>query len=171
MVIDMKIEPLSERTLENSIALLHRIFPEISEVENPDIVLPASLNPEQYRQQLAQRNIPELRYWVALNETEQVAGIVGLYSYGKDQSDASWLGWYGVSPEHRGKCIGRQLLDYAIDQAKGMRKKYLRLYTSTDPNESVSHELYERRGFVKTGEEPLEGTPFKKLFFQLDLTS
>jgi GNAT superfamily N-acetyltransferase len=64
---DIRIEPLSKRTLEPAIRLLNSIFSYENEV--PDISLRASLNPKPYRKKLDEWKIPELRYWVGLNRS------------------------------------------------------------------------------------------------------
>ncbi len=163
---DIKIEPLSKRTLEPAIKLLNSIFH--YEKEIPQVSLHASLNPEPYRKYLNEWKIPELRYWVALSKSGKVIGTVGLYSYKKGRKEASWVGWFSVSPKYRKHGIGTKLLDFAIYNAKLTGKKYLRLYTTTNPNELAAHKLYEKTGFVKTGEEPQKGKD-KKIFYRLDL--
>ena len=52
-----------------------------------------------------------------------------------------------IMPEYRGQGIGKQLIEFSIEAARGYGKKYLRLYTSTDPNEAAAQFLYEKYGF------------------------
>ncbi|MFH0889701.1 MAG: GNAT family N-acetyltransferase [Candidatus Aenigmatarchaeota archaeon] len=164
---DFKINPLSKRKLESTLRMLHRVYPIVSDDESFDKALPSSLDPKKYRHVFEEMGVDQGRYWVASKKT-RVAGIVGLYSYEKDK-DALWVGWFGVSPRYRGQEIGKRLLDYVIKKAEKGDKRYLRLWTSTDPNEQLAHVMYEKRGFVKTDEGPLEGSQFKKLIYELDL--
>ena len=85
--------------------------------------------------------------WVAINEDEEVCGTIGLYVYSKDKSEASWLSWFCVDEEQRGKGIGKILLEFSISEAKRSGKRFLRLYTSDDPSEATAQELYEKYGF------------------------
>lgn len=90
--------------------------------------------------------------------------------YQSDEKEAFWLGWFCVSPKERGKRIGYNLLKFAVEKAKIEGKKYLRLWSSTNPNEDKAHKLYENVGFVKLQkEEILDNTEYKKIFFELEL--
>ncbi|MCL2377486.1 MAG: GNAT family N-acetyltransferase [Defluviitaleaceae bacterium] len=87
------------------------------------------------------------RYWVALNENDEICGTTGLYAEKDDFHEALWLSWFCVNPNMRGQGIGKQLLEFSIDTAREYKKKYLRLYTSDDPNEAAAQFLYEKYGF------------------------
>lgn len=166
---EITIEPLSRKTLMPAIKLLEKVFPHEKESEIPHTSLRASLNPKPYRNKLAEWDILELRYWVALNKIGKVIGIVGLYSYNKDRKEAEWLGWFAVSPKYRRHGIGKKMIDFAIYNAKLSGKRYLRLYTSMHPNELESHRLYEERGFVKVREEDTPGWKGKKIVYEMGL--
>jgi len=88
-----------------------------------------------------------LKYWVALDENDKVCGTTGLYSEKNDFHEAIWLSWFCVDPDMRGRGIGKQLIEFSIETARGYKKKYLRLYTSDDPNEAAAQFLYEKYGF------------------------
>ena len=91
------------------------------------------------------------RYWVAVNENGDIVGTTGLYSENQDCHEALWLSWFCVAPEARGQGIGKQLIEFSIEKARGYNKKYLRLYTSDDPNEAAAQVLYEKYGFKVVG--------------------
>lgn len=55
-------------------------------------------------------------------------GVTGIYEISK-YSDTVWLSWFGVKKEYRKLGYGKQILDYTIEMAKALNKKYLRLYT------------------------------------------
>ena len=78
------------------------------------------------------------RYWVALNENGDIIGTTGLYSEKDDFHEAIWLSWFCVDPDVRGQGIGKQLIEFSIEMARSYGKKYLRLYTSDDPNEAAA---------------------------------
>jgi GNAT superfamily N-acetyltransferase len=110
-----------------------------------------------------------MRYWLAIDhETGQVIGTTGLYSY-PDDPKALWLGWMCVDPDHRGKGIGRQLLDFSLAQAREEGATHLRLYTSNHPNEAAAQLLYESRGMTTYKTVPLDGTPWTLFYRETEL--
>ena len=97
-----------------------------------------------------------LKFFAAIDENGEVRGTTGFYSYTKDDKEAIWLAWFCVDPEARGKGIGKQLIEYSIDEGRKYNKKYFRLYTSTDKNEAAAQHLYEKYGFkIKTQKKTL----------------
>ncbi|MFA5136067.1 MAG: GNAT family N-acetyltransferase [Patescibacteria group bacterium] len=102
-------------------------------------------------------NFNWLQYWVGIDrKTKEVIGVVGLYEELSDAKEACWLGWFCVRPDKRGRRHGTQLLDFAITYAKKLHKQYLRLYTSTDPNELKAQKIYKKYGFQETTKEKRE---------------
>lgn len=55
-------------------------------------------------------------------------GVTGIYEI-PEYSDTAWLSWFGIKKEYRKLGYGKQILDYTIEMAKALHKKYLRLYT------------------------------------------
>lgn len=55
-------------------------------------------------------------------------GVTGIYEI-PEYSDTVWLSWFGIKKEYRKLGYGKQILDYTIEMAKAMNKRYLRLYT------------------------------------------
>ena len=55
-------------------------------------------------------------------------GVTGIYEI-PEYSDTVWLSWFGIKKEYRKLGYGKQILDYTIEIAKTLNKKYLRLYT------------------------------------------
>jgi len=111
------------------------------------------------------------KYWIALDdEVDKVAGVIGIYEEVEDADEACWLGWFCVDPAFRKRGIGTMLLDYAIDQANKLGKRYLRLYTSTDSSEAVAQQVYEKRGFRIMDERPRKSVGEYEIFYrELDL--
>jgi len=85
------------------------------------------------------------------------------------RKDKNWVGWFCVDPKSRGKQIGKELLKKAINSAKEEGRKYLELYTSTNPKEKIAHNLYRTMGFKITKREKGAYGKEDKLFFQLQL--
>ena len=150
----IEIELLTDKTLREAVNLLNRVF-QNEEEEAPGDELPASLNPKKYKDFLLETQISELRYWVAIDNTGKVVGTTGLYCYSYDEHEACWLG---------GFCVHRDLR-----KARKSGKKFLRLYTSTNPNELNAHRLYKKHGFRLFKKESLGDTDLKKLYYELKL--
>lgn len=55
-------------------------------------------------------------------------GVTGVYEI-PEYLDTAWLSWFGIKKEYRKMGYGKQILDYTIEKAKALNKKYLRLYT------------------------------------------
>ena len=91
-----------------------------------------------------------LNFWVAQNEQDRIIGTTGLYTYVRDEKEAVWLAWFCVDPGERGKGIGRELIEFSINKARGLGKQFFRLYTSDVPNEADAQILYEKYGFKVT---------------------
>lgn len=162
----VKIEPLSKMKLKETVGLVNEIF--LNETEEPsDEEIPASLEPEKYQDFLSKYQMSNIRYWLVINDFGKVIGVVGLYCYEFDKNEAFWLGWFCVHPEARRSGIGNTLLRFAINVARAEGKKFLRLYTSTNPNELDSHRLYEKHRLKLTKEEPYPNGEFKKLYYEL----
>lgn len=164
----MRIEALTEKTLKGALNVVNAVFP--VQIEEPaESAFRASLNPEKYKIFLAKAQIAELRYWVAQNDLGRVVGTAGLYCYEKDRDKAFWLGWFCIAPSARNQGIGTELLQFSIEKAKEQGKKFLRLWTTTDPNELDAHRLYEKHEFRLKKEEPFADTGLKKLYYELKL--
>lgn len=175
--ISFHIEPLSKLTMKDAIRLLNNIFPLQALYERADVVLRASLALEKgrikswlYKLILRVIKISEVRYWIIIDESsDKVIGITGLYCYKKDQNEADWVGWMGVNPNYRRLKLGNKLIDFVIVKAKNRGKKFLRLYTSTDPNERIANIMYDRKGFRIFKREPLKGTNLELLYQEKEL--
>ncbi len=166
----MLIKQLSRKELNEAIQLVNKCFPYQSWLERTS--LPASLFQDNLtcKIKFLFAKVTQLNYWVGIDEKSQkVIGTTGLYSYKKDEAEAYWLPMFCVDPAFRGQGIGKKLLNFSIDKARADGKKFLRLYTSNDPNEAAAQILYEKSGFVITGEEKVEGTPYKKIYRELRL--
>ncbi len=174
--VDFKLVPLSRKTLEQAIKLVETAFPTLTpdHPEHPRLAFSASLlkakSPVLTDLSLT-TGVTSAKYWVAIdNSTSKVIGTTGLYTYKKDEHEAYWGGWMAVDPDCRGNGIGNALLELAIDRARKDGKQFLRLYTSTEPNEAVAHILYGRYGFKVVNDEPIEGTEFRMLYQELKLS-
>ncbi len=108
-----------------------------------------------------------INFWVALSEKKDIFGTTGLYRYNKDKYEALWLAWFCVAPEARGKGIGKTLLAFSIREARKAGVRYLRLYTSDDPNERDAQFLYEKFGLKET--ERQRKLFYTKIYRELDL--
>lgn len=82
--------------------------------------------------------------------------------------DQAHLRMVGVSPEHRGKGIGRRLVVACIDLARARGRRVMTL--ETDALMVAAQQLYTSLGFVATGPEQRPGGP-ELLGYRLDIGS
>jgi GNAT superfamily N-acetyltransferase len=155
----MKIIPLSEEHLEETIKMANDVFPDdIDEKYSPRKSLSTSIKFKENTELLEKSPMQKLDYWIALDDsTNKVVGVTGLYRRKNEPEDIIWLGWYCVNINERGKGIGRKLLEWTIDKARTEGFKKFKLYTSEDPNEARAQELYEKLDFKVVGKEANEG--------------
>lgn len=161
--------PLSPERVEETIALVQSIFPDELK-EDIRLAIASSQDATLGQVRTAKWNCPWNCYWIVLNERSQVIGVTGLYELSEDQAEADWIGWFGVTPSSRGQGLGAALLQFTIDQANQRSKKYLRLYTSTYPNEARANVLYEKNGFAVTRTETIPGSSERIIYRQKELS-
>ena len=167
---DFSIAPLSFGNLLSALELVDRVFPRAQQgKERADFFFPASLLPPG-RWLVRLIGYPTVLYWVAVDrESRKVIGTVGIYAMSSDP-EAYWGGWMCVDTRDRSRGIGFALMRHAITQAARRNdRKYVRLYTSTDPNEAKAQILYDSVGLTvyKTEDDPTTG--FQRLYRQCEL--
>jgi GNAT superfamily N-acetyltransferase len=69
-----------------------------------------------------------------------------------------------VTPQRRGQGVGKDLLEFTIAMARSQGKRWLRLYTSTDPIEKVAQVLYERYGLREVCRIPSRHSRYPLIF-------
>ncbi len=146
----VKIIPLTKEYLARASELADSIFPH--EEILPSKAFEGSVDEDKF-QDIVQKfynDLVEIEYFIAADENDSVLGTSGIYSLDSDEEDSCWLGWYCVHPDYRGQGLGRLLMNYTVDEARKRGKKYLNLYTSTNPNEAEAQIVYERNGFYIT---------------------
>ncbi|MBI4087885.1 GNAT family N-acetyltransferase [Candidatus Kaiserbacteria bacterium] len=161
---EVEPQPLTADRMEEAITLANRIFPEDTDSpETANNMYRASLDPESYKDQLAEIGINKPDYWLA-TQGNKVVGLTGLYTKVDEPKERAWLGWYGTAPESRGQGLGRRLLEWTAAKAKELGHTSLSLYTTTDPNEAAAQGLYESLGYRVTRVEDMPGTTDKMLY-------
>jgi ribosomal protein S18 acetylase RimI-like enzyme len=165
----IKIEKLTEKYLEDASELVNSVFKD--EPILPGVAFEASLDQDKFEKlnKESRNKIRSLEYFVAVDDNNSVIGTTGLYALEKDKQDAYWLGWYCVDMKFRGKGIGSKLLDYTIELAKERGKKFLRLYTSTSPEEKAAQLIYESRGFKIIHTEKDKNSEYETIYKELEL--
>lgn len=143
----MIIKSLSQENIDEVVEIANKSFPgEIESEVSPRLSCLASLYPGKHQDHWKKFRLNRLEYFVAFDEvTNKVVGASGLYEKNTDLGKA-WLSWFFIDPEQRGKGFGEELLRWTIDKARSHNYKALRLYTSTDPEESMAQNLYEKVG-------------------------
>lgn len=147
---NVQIVPLSKTHLKQTIALAVSVFG--SDEADPAQELQASIDSLAYQKYIA--FYPEtlsMHYYIALTVNQEVAGLIGLYTLQEDYQERTvWLGWYCVDPKFRNQKIGKQLLEFAIKQARSLCAERIRLYTSTHRDEAKAQLIYEHYNFKIT---------------------
>ncbi|HLC63521.1 MAG TPA: GNAT family N-acetyltransferase [Candidatus Nanoarchaeia archaeon] len=163
----MKIQPLSEETLEEALVLLIKVFNPSQDGEDyPGIWFPASLHPERHKELFKKLGVKQLQYYVAV-EKGKVIGTTGYYTLKEDEKEAYWLAWFCVDKEYRGRGVGTSLLEFIIEKARKEKKRYLRLYTSDNPDEADAQKLYDKFGFKTTKTESVKHNRYKRQYKEL----
>jgi ribosomal protein S18 acetylase RimI-like enzyme len=93
----------------------------------------------------------------------ETAGTVDGYMIAWPETDAYFIDNIAIDPLHQGKGLGRQLIDYAIGEARRLRLPALRLYTNVAMTENLS--MYAHLGFVETHRAMEEG--FHRVYLHL----
>jgi len=141
------IEALSYITLKETENLRDRIFEDDLEDIERGLLL-ASLDTTQYKKICEENTVSAVSYWVAKDiESGKVIGLTGIYT--EDEDESCWLGWFCIDEEYRGKEFGKKLLEFSIEQAKNMGKKYLHVYTYKAERFKVAISMYKQYGFTE----------------------
>lgn len=164
----IKAVPLEKKYLFQAGKLADAIF--LYEKDTPSEAFEASLDKEKFKTFIKfYVDILSLEYFVALDQKENILGTIGLYTQKSDEKNTDWLGWFCVDEKYRGKGVGQLLLDIAIKEARNRGKRFLKLYTSTNPNEAKAQMLYEKNGFLKTDQESINEGAFETFFRKKEL--
>jgi len=148
----IKIEEISLNNIQKASQLANNVFN--SREVLPSVAFEASLNDikfKLFKKELFDEheiNLIDLDYWVAIDgNSNEVLGVIGLYSTEDDHDESSWISWFCIEKRYRGKRIGTKLLEYVIKRSREDMKSYIRLFTSTDPKEAAAQILYNKMGF------------------------
>lgn len=95
---------------------------------------------------------PESRYWVAVNAAGAVVGGVGVGPLPDAQGVCELQKMYCL-PEARGTGIAHALMDAALDFAA---RHYARCYLETLENMTAAQRFYEKYGFYRIYEPPVD---------------
>lgn len=116
-------------------AALNRVF--------AGYVLPFEMSDEQFALHVRTNDIDLSSSPVFLND-----GCVAAATLVAIRDDRSWIGGFGVSPESRGRGLGRELLDAAIAAARARGAKRMQLEVLQHNPAAIA--LYERSGFARS---------------------
>ncbi len=148
----IKIKNITTHYINDANLLANGVFD--SREIPPSHALEASIDPakfEIFKAELFDEHgiaLVDLKYWFAVDtQTDDVLGVIGLYSAEDDQEEASWISWFCTGKKHRGKGVGTMLLEHVIAKTRDDMKSYVRLFTSTDPKEAAAQGLYVKMGF------------------------
>lgn len=141
------IKSLTTDTLNNAIVLRDNVFSDLKKYEKE--TLQASLDKSTYKECWKKNELTSMQYFIMLDTTKnKIIGLTGIYSEDGDSDDICWLGWFCIDTEYRGQGLSKKLLDFSIEKAKELNKKYLHLYTYDSKEYIPAMKLYEKYNFV-----------------------
>ena len=176
--MDIRIEKLTYNTLAKTIAAAEEVFPHVLFSLADDFE--SSLNDEKlkkFNEEFCSADnlyFPHeflwQEYWIALTETDEVAGFVGLHMIEEDKNDSLWVSCFGVREKFRRFGLGGRLIDFVIQEARKKEAKNLRLYTTTHDLEKAAQVFYEKKGFKEmTNRDRVKYLGVEVLFRELKL--
>ena len=129
--------------------------------------LNAAVAPSSHAPFLRDRSLASVRFWTSI-QFGRVAGLAGLYNY-IAQPEETWLAWYGLQADARGRGKGAELLDWVIAEARAEQKRVLRLWTTNEDEYAKAICLYRARGFRNETWSALPGETWETLVLSLGL--
>ena len=108
---------LTKNNYEDVLFIKHKLFPESN--SDDDYV--------KYFNQLVKSNY----YLVKINKT--IVATIGWYDF-DNQNKEAFVGWFGVLPEFQKQGIGKESLNFIINEVKLLNYDYLRVYTDKKVN-------------------------------------
>lgn len=135
---NQKIEEIIKRSLESF---------------NLDIPGTAYYDPQLSTLAQYYKEIPNAKYWVAVNKQDEVVGGVGIAPFGQKPGICELQKLY-ISPEAQGMGLSKKLMQVALNFAK---EHYTHCYLETAKKLQVANLLYIKSGFQQL-EKPLDGS-------------
>ncbi|WP_018932409.1 GNAT family N-acetyltransferase [Gracilibacillus lacisalsi] len=96
---------------------------------------------------------PNAKYWVVVNEHEEVMGGVGIAPFDQEKNICELQKLY-IIPEAQGRGLSKKLITVALNFAK---KHYTFCYLETMDKLQIANQLYSRFGF-KQLDKPMEAS-------------
>ncbi|QOP45887.1 GNAT family N-acetyltransferase [Sulfurimonas paralvinellae] len=156
------IKPLTVETINQTVILRDKIFSDLKSYEKE--TLQASLDKNNYEECWKKNELTSMQYFIMLDTTkDKVMGLTGIYNEAEDTSDMCWLGWFCIDKEYRGQGLSKKLLNFSIDRAKELNKKYLHLYTYDSREYIPAMKLYEKYHFT------IYDRDERDIYYKLDL--
>ena len=133
----IKIRQFTKKDKNALIKILKDIFnAEDSRAAKKDIIFEVELKKDHIKDNWL--------YWVA-EEGNKLVGFIGIID---SKVGAPWIAWLGVRKQNQGKGIGKQLLEYVIEEAKKRGARRLLVEGGTLPMFKKANNLYRKYGFV-----------------------
>ena len=117
-------QKLTKKNYQDVLKIKHLLFPESNSDEDYIKYFKKEIN---------------CNYYLVLKENLPCATI-GWYEF--DNKNA-FVGWFGVLPEFQGKGLGKEILNFIIDEVKKLNYDYIRVYTDKIVNHT-STKLYDK---------------------------
>jgi putative acetyltransferase len=145
----MKIREIEEKDNQK----VERIIKRSLESFNLNIPGTAYFDPQLRSLAKFYKEQPNAKYWVAVNERDEVVGGVGIAPFDQEKGICELQKLY-ITPEAQGNGLSKELMKAALDFAK---EHYTRCYLETLKKLQVANLLYIKFGFQQL-ERPLAGS-------------
>ncbi|WP_419887719.1 GNAT family N-acetyltransferase [Neobacillus niacini] len=145
----MRIREMEERDNQTMEQIIKRAL------ESFNLNIPGTAYFDPQLSNLAQfyKEQPNAKYWVAMNEQDEVVGGVGIAPFGQKTGVCELQKLY-ITPEAQGKGLSKELMKVALDFAK---EHYTHCYLETMKILQTANLLYTKLGFQQL-ERPLDGS-------------
>lgn len=145
--MEIRILPLSRKYLQSAIELTTSTFSHWSFDPCKDLEMSLSVFEEYF---VDDDVYVSLQYFIAVDLVEDsLLGVIWLEEKHEDKDLANRIWWFCVNSICRWKWVWRKLISHIESLSRNQWKRYLRLYTSTHPTESIAQQFYEKLGYSK----------------------
>ena len=136
----IRFEALTEQRLPQVTALVNEVFALEGDTAGKDLATAIGV----IDRSNAAAMYTDARYWVALDDANNVIGVTGIYGLANDLQEHSWLGWFAVKPELHGQRAGEKMIEFTTEEARKAGKTDLFIITTDHPDMAGNAMFYHR---------------------------
>ncbi|MDZ7265974.1 MAG: GNAT family N-acetyltransferase [candidate division KSB1 bacterium] len=101
-------------------------------------------------------NQPQQRDYLLYCATDTTAEVIGYVCFGPTpMTEGTWdLYWIAVAPQHQGRGVGRELMEFVENYVSGCNGRQLFIETSSQPKYEPTRRFYLRRNYQEIARIP-----------------